>query len=295
MANVESHRAPDFIKVKSGTEALAMLGLPTNPPPGVSEVKAAYRKLALENHPDLHPGNKEKLSKFLAVSYAYELLTNPDFRGREEAATNHQDLNVQAQLSLKFEDAFFGKSLRLFFNFTETKYTEALPEGDRIMAAKLALDPIVVVVKPGTPTGTVYPFSGKGLERGSTRGDLKIVAVVMPNSQFRMDGPNVVSQLQVPLHTMLAGGEVDAPTMWGIRKLVIPPGTSPGEHLKIRRCGVSKVGDQLVEIHPKYPSRDDLRSGDWKGLDVNWDLTEQTGSVDPEMDLIRKVFLTWTA
>jgi len=292
MADMESHRAPDFVKVKSGAEALAMLGLPQSA--DAAEVKAAYRKLAMENHPDLHPGDRERLAKFLAISYAYELLTNPDFKRHEEAAANQQDLNIQAQLGLRFDDAFFGKSIRLCFNFADQEFTDPLPAGDKLLSVDLTLDPVVVVVKPGTVSGASFNFPGKGLRRGSARGDLKITTVVQHHPMFRLDGPNVVTQLQVPLHVMLAGGEVDTPTMWGIRTLIVPAGTAPGEHLKLRKAGVSKQGDQLVEIVPKFPSKSDLKTDHWHGFDINWDLGEQAATgVDPEMDRIRKVFMRW--
>ena len=36
-----------------------------------AEIKKAYRKLAKENHPDLHPGDKEAEARFKEVNGAF--------------------------------------------------------------------------------------------------------------------------------------------------------------------------------------------------------------------------------
>ena len=46
------------------------------------EIKKAYRKLAKENHPDLHPGDKECEARFKEINEAYEVLSDPDKRAK---------------------------------------------------------------------------------------------------------------------------------------------------------------------------------------------------------------------
>lgn len=46
------------------------------------ELKKAYRKLAKENHPDLHPDNKEAEARFKEISEAYEVLSDSDKRSK---------------------------------------------------------------------------------------------------------------------------------------------------------------------------------------------------------------------
>ena len=46
------------------------------------ELKKAYRKLAKQYHPDLHPGDKEAEAKFKEINEAYEVLSDADKRAK---------------------------------------------------------------------------------------------------------------------------------------------------------------------------------------------------------------------
>lgn len=46
------------------------------------EIHDAYRKRAFETHPDRNPNNKNAHADFIAVSRAYEVLNDPNFRAQ---------------------------------------------------------------------------------------------------------------------------------------------------------------------------------------------------------------------
>jgi molecular chaperone DnaJ len=56
----------------------AVLEVPRDASP--EDVKKAYRKLALQHHPDRNPGDKQAEEKFKSATEAYEVLSDPDKR-----------------------------------------------------------------------------------------------------------------------------------------------------------------------------------------------------------------------
>src|SRR5258706_6054154 len=70
-----------------------------------NEIKKAYRKLAMEHHPDRNNGDKAAEEKFKEITEAYEVLRDPDkraaydryglagVRGRSQPDAMHFDLS----------------------------------------------------------------------------------------------------------------------------------------------------------------------------------------------------------
>lgn len=57
-----------------------ILGISKNATP--AEIKKAYRKKAIEHHPDKNPGNKAAEDKFKKAAEAYEILSNENKKAR---------------------------------------------------------------------------------------------------------------------------------------------------------------------------------------------------------------------
>lgn len=56
------------------------------------EIKKAYRKAAIQYHPDKNPGDKEAEEKFKEAAEAYDVLSNPDKRARYDQF-GHEGMN----------------------------------------------------------------------------------------------------------------------------------------------------------------------------------------------------------
>ena len=65
------------------TDYYQLLGVPKDASPDV--IKKAYRKLAMQYHPDRNPGDKAAEDKFKQVSEAYAVLSDADKRKRYDA------------------------------------------------------------------------------------------------------------------------------------------------------------------------------------------------------------------
>lgn len=246
-----------FIKPRTTQDALAVFGLTAEA--SMDEIKKAYHKLALKFHPDVNPDAKEV---FLSIQYAYEFLTNPDFKHQE---TYQQSVpHVTIRQTITFEEGFFGTNFICTFSFAEP---EVLEEEKFLYN----IEPVVVVVPPGTARmEMVYP--GKGIEKNGIRSSVIIHIEQETHPFFRMQGKDINITKALPLDTLLCGGKIEVETMYGLRKLKVKPGTPPGSKLLIPNVGVSKTGHQYVEVQLVFPEEEELRSKkEWQGLSFDWE------------------------
>src|SRR5437870_7674856 len=56
--------------------------LGVKPDANADEIRKAYRKLAKEFHPDLNPGKPAAEARFKAVTASYDILSDPEKRGK---------------------------------------------------------------------------------------------------------------------------------------------------------------------------------------------------------------------
>ena len=264
-----------------------MLGLPPGITPSIDDIKKRYKSLAFQYHPDKNPDDPDKLARFMEISYAYEMLTNPQFR-ITEARTGGADLNVVSNLMIPFEDAFFGKRLSLFATVVAPTFHPGTDPDESV--AELKIEPLIVEVPPGTLTRD-YIFAGQGYDRGGVRGDFILTVVAQAHPLFKMDQQgNVLTEVHIPLRIMLRGGTFDVQTLYGIRSLQVPPGTQPRDQIRMPGLGVSRRGHQAVTVLPEFPSKDELKTHqDWRQIGIDWTPKAQVN--DQEIEALRGMFV----
>ena len=77
------------------------------------EIKTAYKRLALQYHPDHHPDDSECEEKFKEISEAYAVLSDPE-RRREYDWSGHAQFGQRRTPQDSFRDVELDELLRQF-------------------------------------------------------------------------------------------------------------------------------------------------------------------------------------
>jgi DnaJ-class molecular chaperone len=199
------------------------------------DIKRAYRKLARENHPDLHPNDKKAEQRFKEVQEAYEILSDEEKRAQFDRFG-----------SAAFEQGFPGGA------GGPRTYTWSGSRGagpaEFEFGGMGGIDDLVQNL-----------FGARGRQRGGRR------QTGFGYGQER--GRDHETELAVPLKTALLGGEMEI-NVFGTKSerlsIKIPPGVEDGARLRLAGKGEAapgggEPGDLIVLVrvqsHP-YFTRD---------------------------------------
>jgi curved DNA-binding protein CbpA len=80
----------------------SILGLPTNA--SADAIKAAYRKLALQHHPDRNPGDKAAEEKFKEAAEAYGVLGDAEKKAAYDAGRNQSTRPSRGIFTMSIEE-----------------------------------------------------------------------------------------------------------------------------------------------------------------------------------------------
>ena len=78
---------------------------------------------------------------------------------------------------------------------------------------------------------------------GGNKGDIYLVAKVLPHKLFERKGDDLYTEVSVPLATAILGGEVGLPTLNGNLSLKIPPETQNGRVFRMAGKGMPQLGN----------------------------------------------------
>ncbi|MFY9980474.1 MAG: J domain-containing protein [Candidatus Sulfotelmatobacter sp.] len=129
-------------------------------------------------------------------------------------------------------------------------------------------EPIEVRIKAGTRDGQRIRLAGKGNagSHGGAAGDLYVIIRLDAHPVFRRDGDDIYITVPVSASEAALGAKIEVPTIDGRALLKIPPGTQPGQKLRLREKGVPSAtrdgerGDEIVEVTVHVPMPRDERT-----------------------------------
>lgn len=258
---------------------LEELEFSTTERPDADAIKKRWKLLCKTHHPD-HGGSEDK---FKSITHAYKMLTDIAYRTKSKPLGT-ESLNITVQFPLRFEESYAG--VRKVFSYT---VTEIGPDGLPVCKdaeTPLELETIVLDVPPGSfADDFTMKFPARGMRRGQDRGDVIFVPQRIPHPQFRAkrgavqsrvwnspvqkDCWDIESLTEVPLHTLLTGKTISVMTMRGMKKVKVPPGTTPGSSLRIDGLGCGG-GAHLVVLGILYPDAKELKTKKWEKLGIDW-------------------------
>lgn len=267
--------------------------------PGVdaAEIKAAYRRLAKQLHPDAHKGNPTTDARFQEVTAAYNLLKDAEGRRRYDAerraaqmsaraaAFNNPGAGFSADAAAPhgrddiFSDLFGGirnAGQRVFrARGDDIAYKLSIPFLDAARGSKARLQlqngkTIDVSVPEASEDGRQIRLRGQGGDGfgGGEAGDALVTLLVEPHPYFNRRGADIEIDLPITLAEAVLGAKVEVPTIDGPVTLTIPAGANSGFRMRLKERGLMRgpgkgKGDQYVTLIITLPDKTDSALADF--------------------------------
>lgn len=242
------------------------------------EIKKAYRKQALEWHPDRHQGVDKEMAekKFKEVNEAYQVLSDAQKRSAYDQF-GHQAFEPGGGFGRAggspyggqtgqwgpftytysssgggggspFSSFDFGDPFDIFESFfggspfgARSARTRQIP---RYSIAIEFMEAINGVEKEVSINGKRRKIKiPAGVDEGQRiKFDDFILSInVRPHDLFERDGSDIYVKMEIPISLAILGGNIDVPTVDGAVKIKIRPGTQSGTMVRLRGKGIMAI------------------------------------------------------
>ena len=234
------------------------------------EIKKAYRKLAMQHHPD----KGGDVAKFQEITTAYETLSDTDKRFR------YDNPQARPQFDGGGMPGGFGFNVNGFdidslFNqvFGQTMHQARQPQRPtyRTRVSVSLLDAYTGAdhfLQTSTPSGTklITIKVPKGVETGNQvryenvidDGTLLVDFIVLPDLRFDRRGSDLYTNLSISVLDLIVGTTVEIDTINGKKlQININPKTQPYQQIRVPGYGMpthnGQYGDQILLLKPFIP------------------------------------------
>lgn len=266
--------------------------LGVNKSASTDEIKKAYRKQALEWHPDRHKDNKEAAEKrFKEINEAYQILSDPKKKSAYDQY-GHSAFSPGGGFGGQAGSRGpFGGASGRWGPFTYT-YTTSGQGGQNPFAGFDFGDPFEIfnqffgggfggarLPRYSIPIDFMEAVEGveKTVDIEGKRRTIKIPAGVddgsrinfkdfilsvnvRPHELFERDGADIYVKVIIPYSLAALGGSIDVPTVDGEVKIKVRPGTPSGTMMRLGGKGIRKLrgrgnGDEYVRLIVGVPEK----------------------------------------
>ena len=248
------------------------------------EIKKAYRKQALEWHPDKHAGSDKEAAekRFKEINEAYQILSDKEKKSAydqfgHDAFTPGGSGGQSGPFTYTysssggdgnpFANMDFGDPFDIFESFFGgggspfgARQRRAIPRYSikiDFMEAVRGIEKEIEI--EGERRKIKIPA---GIYEGAriSFGDFTLSVNIKPDNLFERNEDDIYVNVIVPYSLAAFGGEIEVPTVDGDVKIRVRAGTQPGTMVRLREKGVNHLhgrgrGDEYVKLNILIPEK----------------------------------------
>jgi curved DNA-binding protein len=152
--------------------------------------------------------------------------------------------DILYELTISLEEAAFGGEKRISYR-----------KNGRV-------EEVSVKIPRGIPSGKRLRLTGKGIEgkNGGPPGDLYLQVSIAEHPIFSRERDDLIVEKEINFSEAVLGTTIEVPTLEGMKKVKIPPGTQSHTKMRLKGLGIPHFqkegkGDEYVKVIVRIPNR----------------------------------------